>query len=178
MRFDIEHIAKCMIEYDTGVPIYITRGICLIVCVLVVIFYQYNTDIFVFIRKTSWSILGGYVFFILCSTVLFRDKAEEMHYFLQPFWSYTELYNRRIAEIILNILMFIPIGFFGGAAIKKASVLKVTGIGCLLSLSIETLQLLTRSGIFNIDDIIHNTLGCIIGFLCYVLCYKLIKRAA
>ena len=165
-------------EYDTGVPISVSIGICLIVSVLIVILYQHNTDGFKFLRNASWCILGGYVFFVLCSTVLFRDKTEGRHYFLLPFWSYAALYNRRIAEIVLNVLMFIPIGFFSGGAIRNASVLKVTGIGCLLSLIIEILQLLTRSGVFNIDDIIHNTLGCIIGYLCFVICYKLIRHAA
>ena len=167
-----------MTEYDTGVPLSVIIGIFLIVCVQIIIIYQYSADGSIFIKKASWCILGGYAFFVLCSTVLFRDKAEEAHYFLRPLWSYASLYNRRIAEIVLNVLMFIPIGFFSGAAIKNASILKVTRLGCLLSISIETLQLLTRSGVFNIDDVIHNTLGCIIGFCCFMLCYKIIKRIA
>ena len=178
MKYEIEHITKCIIEYNTGVPTSVIIGIFLIVCIQIVLLYRYNTDGLIFIRNASWCIFGGYVFFIFCSTVLFRDKTEEMHYFLHPFWSYSTLYNRRIAEIVLNILMFIPIGFFLGSAIRNASVLKVTGLGCLLSFSIEILQLLTRSGVFNIDDVIHNTLGCIIGFYCFMLCYKLIKRIA
>ena len=165
-----------MIEYDTGVPTSVIIGILLIVCVQIVLFYRYNTDGHKFIRNASWCILGWYVFFIFCSTILFRDKAEETHFFLRPFWSYSTLYNRRIAEILLNILIFIPIGFLCGAAIRNASFLKVTGLGCLLSFSIEILQLLTKSGIFNIDDAFHNTLGCAVGYGVFRLCNTILTN--
>lgn len=170
MRYDIGYITRYMIEYDCGVPMSVTIGISLIVCAIIVIIYHHSTDGLKFLRNTSWCILGGYMSFIFCATVLFRDKAEEMHYSLRPFLTYANLYNRRIAEILLNVMMFIPLGFFSGIAIKNANIVKVIGLGCLLSLSIEILQLLTMRGVCNIDDVIHNTIGCAIGYGTYRFC--------
>jgi glycopeptide antibiotics resistance protein len=48
----------------------------------------------------------------------------------------------------------------------------------VLSFFIELTQLITTRGVFNVDDIIHNVLGCVIGFACFVLCYKVVKRIA
>jgi glycopeptide antibiotics resistance protein len=48
----------------------------------------------------------------------------------------------------------------------------------VLSLFIELTQLITTRGVFNVDDIIHNMFGCFIGFLCFKLCYKVVKRIA
>jgi glycopeptide antibiotics resistance protein len=74
--------------------------------------------------------------------------------------------------------MFVPIGFFVGGALKKKHIWNVIKIGFLLSLFIELTQLITTRGVFNVDDIIHNVLGCTIGFFCFVICYKMIKRIA
>lgn len=176
MNYDIGYITRYMIEYDSGVPMVVVIGIFLIVCAIIVTLYHYSIDGFKFLREASWCFLGGYLSLLFCSTVLFRDQAEEMRYSLQPFLTYVCLYNRRIAEIILNILMFIPIGFFSGIAIKKMNTIKVIGMGCMLSSCIEILQLLTKRGVCNIDDVIHNTLGCVIGYACFVLCYKMVNK--
>ena len=78
--------------------------------------------------------------------------------------------NKLLAEIILNVLLFMPIGFISGIVFNNANIIKVIGFGCLLSLSIEIFQLLTMRGVCNIDDVIHNTFGCVIGFGIFRLC--------
>lgn len=176
MKYDIGYITRYMIEYDSGVPMAVVIGIFLIVCAIIVTLYHYSIDGFKFLREVSWCFLGGYLSLLFCATVLFRNQAEEMRYSWQPFLTYTCLYERRIAEIILNVLMFIPIGFSSGIAIKKMNTIKVIGLGCLLSSCIEILQLLTKRGVCNIDDVIHNTLGCVIGYACFVLCYKMVNK--
>ena len=37
----------------------------------------------------------------------------------------------------------------------------------LFTLSIETMQLITRVGVFDVDDLLMNTLGGIGGWICY-----------
>ena len=120
----------------------------------------------------------GYVFLVLCTTIFFREETFVKRYHLYPLWSYTELYTTILAQLIMNIMMFVPIGFFVGGALKKKHIWNVIKIGFLLSLFIELTQLITTRGVFNVDDIIHNVLGCTIGFFCFVICYKMIKRIA
>ena len=42
-----------------------------------------------------------------------------------------------------------------------------TFIGALTSLTVECLQLITQRGYFQIDDILTNTLGSVIGWLVF-----------
>lgn len=174
MKYDVGYITNFMMEYDSGVPTSVIAGIFLFVCAIVIVLYHYSIDGIKFLKNTFWCIFGGYLTFVFCTTILFRDKKEEIRYILYPFWSYRILDNNLLAEIILNVMMFMPIGFISGIVIKKANILKAIAMGCLLSLSIEILQLLTMRGVFNIDDVIHNTLGCAIGFSIFRL-FSLVK---
>lgn len=63
-----------------------------------------------------------------------------------------------------NILWFVPMGFGSAYLLKKKhSFLRTLSIGFLVSFSIETLQYLLDTGIPDIDDLIFNTLGTMIG---------------
>ena len=70
-------------------------------------------------------------------------------------------------NVIGNIALFIPFGFIIARYIKPKKVWTNFFIGIIVSLTIELVQLkIGRS--FDIDDIILNTLGCVIGFLIYI----------
>ena len=167
-----------MREYDTGIPYAVTIGVILFVCAIVFVLFRVKTNYPIFVRQASFFLFMGYLFLVLCTTLFYREETYEKRYMFQPLWSYINLYNKRAVEIIMNIVMFIPIGFFAGGALKKKHVSKAIEIGIVLSIFIEITQLITTRGVCNIDDVIHNTLGCVIGFSCFVLCYKLIKHTA
>ncbi len=176
MKYDIGYITQYMLEYDSGVPISICILILLSVCGIIIILYQNSFDGPSFFRNSFKCILGGYLFFIFCTTVLFRDGLVEEHPALHPLWSYSVLYSKLLAEILLNILMFIPIGFIVSASLKKRNMLKIIGLGCCISLMIEILQFVTKRGVFNIDDIIHNSLGCAIGYILFLVCHAILIK--
>jgi glycopeptide antibiotics resistance protein len=175
MHFDFGYITKYMLKYDSGVPIsvFILDAVC--VCVGILVLYRNRSDKHIFLRQFFFCLLLGYVFLVLCSTILFRDSTPDMKCYLLPFGSLSRLDNRTLAQNLLNIILFIPIGFLVGGAFKRKHLLKAIGVGWVLSLSIEIVQLITGRGVCNIDDVIHNTMGCIIGFVGFVYCYKLIS---
>lgn len=71
-------------------------------------------------------------------------------------------------HLFLNILLFIPFGIlFPLAYPRRSSFLTFTMIALLCILGIELTQRLTYLGIFDIDDIILNLLGCLIGYFGY-----------
>lgn len=78
--------------------------------------------------------------------------------------------------MLLNILLFVPMGYilpnFGGI-FKKAYLM--IPMGLLLSLVIETIQYFTRLGVFDVDDLMFNTLGTALGYLLYLLMMRLAK---
>ncbi|MBW3112431.1 VanZ family protein [Bacillus sp. MCCB 382] len=78
-----------------------------------------------------------------------------------------------------NILMFMPLGFLVPLLWEKAKSLKVViKIGLVVSVTIECLQLLESfSGgwgrVTDIDDVIFNVLGSILGYMVYVLIMRI-----
>lgn len=78
-----------------------------------------------------------------------------------------------IAEMVLNVLLFVPLGYMLRRDQKQGrTLLKVVLLGFLMSLTIELVQLVSlyqglNVRIFDIDDLILNTLGSLIGALIY-----------
>ncbi len=176
MKYDIEYIKNYIFEYDSGVPMSISIFILLSVCGIIITLFRHSIDGPNFLRNAFRCILGGYLFFVFCATILFRDKIVESEPVLRPLWSYCVLYEKLIAEILLNLLMFIPVGFTISASLRKKNIVKIVGIGCGISLTIEILQFITKRGVFNIDDIIHNTIGCVIGYCIFRFCNTILVK--
>ena len=67
--------------------------------------------------------------------------------------------------MFLNILLYIPMGYLLPFIIKpmRYSVLACTLVGFLCSCATEFAQLKWGLGFFQVDDIVNNTLGCLIG---------------
>jgi glycopeptide antibiotics resistance protein len=76
-----------------------------------------------------------------------------------------------ISQFYLNMVLFIPMGYLLPYVFRwfRARVNTRPWLFCLLvSLLAENLQLITRRGMYDLDDIISNTLGGFIGQLLYV----------
>jgi len=70
-------------------------------------------------------------------------------------------------QVVGNIILFVPFGFFATYYTKVNKIRSITLITFLVSLTIETVQkFIGRS--FDIDDILLNLLGGIGGFLIFV----------
>ena len=62
-------------------------------------------------------------------------------------------------------VMFLPFGFLLPLIVKKCRCWWVTYLaGCIFSTLIELFQVLTKRGIFDLDDIFNNTVGAMIGY--------------
>ena len=80
-------------------------------------------------------------------------------------------------NVIGNILLFMPLGFFIPLLFKnKNNIVIVTLYGSFISVIIEVLQLFTAFNITDIDDVIFNTIGTILGFFIFRLFYYMIKN--
>ena len=66
--------------------------------------------------------------------------------------------------ILRNVLLFIPLGISLMLLYQKLTCKLAVGIGLILSLSIEVIQIFTGR-IFDINDIIYNILGTLLGTL-------------
>lgn len=71
------------------------------------------------------------------------------------------------SNVVGNILIFIPFGYFISSYINAKSLGPITFVTLITSLSIELVQ--SKIGrAFDIDDIILNTIGSILGFLLFI----------
>ncbi|REK56623.1 MAG: VanZ family protein [Thermobacillus sp.] len=67
-----------------------------------------------------------------------------------------------------NILIFLPLGFFLPLLFKRYGKLsKIIVDSMVISFAIETLQIGLKIGQFDIDDVILNTFGSVLGFLLF-----------
>lgn len=77
---------------------------------------------------------------------------------------------------MLNIVLFIPLGFFLPLLYKKYDSLgKIALVGFLVSLSIEIAQMF-GTGATDINDLITNTVGACLGFIICKWLYKAIPK--
>ena len=80
-----------------------------------------------------------------------------------------------IKNVLGNMIMFVPLGFFIPYISKKSKVIWIIIITFIISLTIEFVQ--SRIGrIFDIDDIILNIIGGVIGGYMYILKNSLHKK--
>lgn len=115
-----------------------------------------------------------YLALVLILTFLSREGSTNLRIDLQ-IGSSLGINSRNDAYILENILLFVPYGVLIQMYFKKQRGVVLSLIsGFFTSLVIELLQLVTRRGIFQIDDIITNTLGCVIGFVIFK-CFKFIR---
>lgn len=123
--------------------------------------------------KTAIKIeLVVYCLMVLFFTVIGRKAQSEASCVLMPFSSWSALFSVPfqshgqyiLKEIIVNMLMMFPIGFMFGiyGAPRMVSCLI---FGILFSVCIELAQYITQTGLCEMDDVIHNTIGCVVGFL-------------
>lgn len=133
-------------------------------------------------------ILIEFVILLYCSTVIYRNTLQERRCDLMPFWSYRAIMDGKeqyLAENIMNVVVFVPIGILlgfmiNGSRFKVKSVwLFVLMTGLVISVLIEAMQYFFHKGFAETDDVMHNTLGCMIGYGMYALTrygYKRISK--
>ncbi len=124
--------------------------------------------------------LVEYVVLIICATVIFRTYREPQGINLIPFWSYCAILDgstQLIYGSVMNVVVFIPLGSLLGLAFKKMNWKKVVLLGGALSILIETLQYVLERGFAEVDDVMHNIAGCLIGYGIYACLNNIISRS-
>lgn len=174
---DHEKMIKRFVNYVDGlyqgIPLYVyIVSVCLFLLGALFTYYmkgrrQGNKDIFLLITIE-------YIFLIFYVTVFRRPHFDTVKYSFIPFWSFGAIQNGYLnlfPVVVMNVVIFIPIGFFIGY-VSRLKWSKVLLIGLCISVTIESLQFLLKRGFSELDDVIHNTLGCLIG----VVMLAVIKR--
>lgn len=122
-----------------------------------------------FFKCNRWAgALAAYVVVLLYLTVLSREPDKVNIVYLDLFWGYDD--PQHFKEKLLNIAIFIPVGLLAGFLFKRHRVLLALLIGLMVSLAIECSQLAWSRGEFDVDDLLNNTLGAMIGVAVWWVC--------
>ena len=126
-------------------------------------------------------LLSLYIVVLLYFTVVGRYSHEEYEYQINFFTSYRWFFQYNgeqvLRQLLINFVMLMPVGFLLPVVIKaKHKYLITMALSLLLTVFIETMQLITKCGSFEIDDIINNFVGAVIGMLIYMLLNKIIQN--
>ena len=126
--------------------------------------------------------------FVLSYLVFFSERYGRIRYStpqcnLVPFQEinrylsqFREITFVAVINVIGNTLIFVPFGALLFIFSKKlATCYSTILLSLLLSLVIETTQYFTMVGVFDVDDIILNTLGGFIGWIAYKIAYGIYK---
>lgn len=116
-------------------------------------------------EKLRIFLLLCYVWVILHITVFSRNPGY-IRIFKGLFWEYRNGMSR---DVILNIVLFLPLGFLG----KNG---RIMIFGFALSFAIEAIQYIGLLGYCEIDDLLHNTVGTMIGYGIKYMAIKGLKR--
>lgn len=152
-----------------GVPTYMYVGLAtlfLLALLCGVIFGWKKT-----LRYIPGLLLTEYLVVLLSSTVLFRTlKKDNCGHNFNLLWSYDAIQEgqeRLVLEVIMNVVVFVPVGMLLGCASRSMTWWKVIMIGCSVSLMIEAMQFVYNRGFAEVDDVMHNTVGSLMGFGLY-----------
>ena len=82
-----------------------------------------------------------------------------------------------LVNIFGNICAFVPFGFMLALINENyRKLISVTVITFIFSLTVELLQLISRVGIFDVDDLFLNTIGGILGYLVFKVLNSIRKK--
>lgn len=112
----------------------------------------------------TWFILFIYLVFIAYMTIMNREaRTGAITWDIPPnYYLFFMDY-----EILENIWLFVPLGTI---LYKLSHMWEIVAVPVVLSMAIETTQLLFDLGYFEFSDLIANTLGGIVGvIICYLL---------
>ncbi len=124
------------------------------------------------------SCLVMYVEILLVITYFSREMGSRNGLDLQLFSTWG-INQRNNAFVVENVLLFIPYGFILAWAIVRQRRFMVNLLtGALTSIAVECMQLVTGRGFFQIDDIVTNILGTILGYLCFRLVFRRLDKHA
>lgn len=111
------------------------------------------------------------IIYVLClfHVVTFQDN----NYGVSNFVPFKEIFRysfgspKFVKNILGNIMLFMPFGFLASYILKNKKFSVITILTLIVSVTIETVQYYIGR-VFDIDDIILNLIGGIIGFLIYI----------
>lgn len=142
------------------------------------------------VRVLCWGLFAFYLLFLIYFAFIsesFGRWGQDTDYRynftmfqeIRRFWDYRSVVGLEWAVINLlgNVICFMPFGFFVPVLKKRsADIFEMALYSFCGSLFIETLQLVLKIGVFDVDDLLLNTVGGVLGYVLYRCLKKVILK--
>ncbi len=122
------------------------------------------------------SLLFLWYILILFQVVTFQDVS----WSTSNFTPFKEIFRYEIGDrlfyknVVGNFMMFVPFGFFVSYYLKFKKIYEILLMSLIASTTIEYIQLVIGR-VFDVDDIILNLGGALIGYIVYRVIYRVVK---
>lgn len=78
-------------------------------------------------------------------------------------------------DMLYNMVMFVPFGIVYCYYQKNFCIYKAIGLSFLTTLLIEAAQFVFKTGVVDIDDLMINTMGSLVGIFLYIVLRKILQ---
>ena len=144
-------------------------------CVLWIVLHRMQIT-----KRVALTVLIPYLFLVVAATLITRKVRDNSHVILSPFWTIqTILTGGRykawlVKEVFLNTIMLMPVGVLTPVIFDINKAIRTLALGMGISITIELFQWFTCRGYAEIDDVIFNMLGVLVGLGIYSVVKKII----
>lgn len=166
-------IKSALLETLKNIWPMITIFVVVLSSIRIVYFIHNKEEKFVLYKELTSLLFIVYVLFLFY-IVTFQDN----NYGFSNYIPFKEILRYSInsksffRNVIGNILLFAPLGWFITYYTKTSKIYTPLILSILISLSIESIQLYIGR-VFDIDDIILNVIGGLLGYIIYMISYKI-----
>lgn len=125
------------------------------------------------VRSRMWNVIIWFLFVVymvvmFITVFLSREPGSRHGIDMTLFGTWGETPQAH-AFVIENILLFVPFGILYPVAVPGRWKYFTVLTGMIISVVIETVQLVTQRGYCQLDDVVMNTLGSLVGYLIFVI---------
>ena len=165
-------------NFEEDIPYLAVIAVFAVFFVLALIFERKKSG-----RKKMWHALAlaglvAWIVLILMLTIICRSTNPYRVYNFNLIRTYQRILNgsdRTFKDVGYNMLMLLPMGLFLPIIWDKVKYWHVLMICGGFSFCIETTQFISCRGSFELGDIVHNTMGALIGYWICMIAKKIIK---
>lgn len=127
------------------------------------------------VKAVLTAFLAGYIYIVVGITMLSRRESYSDIVNLELFSTFQKTFSG-MKNVCENFILLMPCAvllYALAGVFRRISIAFLTG--CLASLTIETIQMQTHLGRFELDDILTNTAGFMVGYLLCLIVHKTVS---
>lgn len=154
----------------------------LLVVIFISLVYLFFRILCLKMSQKVWHIISLCLLFIYTLIIFYKvilsrqTETVEREIDIIPLHSYYKFFLGDNPEAFLtnraNALLFFPFGIFLYETIKSKKIFVVLVVALCFSLLVEIMQYAFALGLSEVDDVIHNTLGALLGAFVHVVYEK------